>query len=73
MLKLKIGEFISFQTENNYDKLKIYNGANASSPLIGTYSGSNSPGTIISTSSNGALTFSFSSEIIGLIIQGGKQ
>ncbi|MGI6718740.1 MAG: PKD domain-containing protein [Bacteroidales bacterium] len=59
--KIKV-EFISFQTENNYDKLKIYNGASTSSPLIGTYSGSNSPGTIISTSSNGALTFSFSSD-----------
>lgn len=51
-------EFLSFNTENNYDILKIYDGATTSSPLIGSYSGSNSPGTIVSTANDGALTLS---------------
>ncbi|MGI6718741.1 MAG: M14 family zinc carboxypeptidase [Bacteroidales bacterium] len=55
-------EFLSFNTENNYDILKIYDGATTSSPLIGSYSGSNSPGTIVSTANDGALTFKFTSD-----------
>ncbi|HET6245610.1 MAG TPA: CUB domain-containing protein [Bacteroidia bacterium] len=52
--------FSSFNTENNYDILSIYDGPNTSSTLIGSYSGSNSPGTITSTS--GCLTFRFVSD-----------
>ncbi len=52
--------FSSFSTESGYDKLKIYDGSSTTSPLIGTYSGTNSPGTI--TSSGGALTFRFTSD-----------
>ncbi len=43
------------------DYLKIYNGSSTSSSLIGTYCGSNSPGTI--TSSGSSLTFVFHSNI----------
>lgn len=54
--------FTSFSTESCCDRLYIYNGPNTSSPLIGQYSGSNNPGTVISTHSTGALTFRFTSD-----------
>ncbi|QHT68238.1 T9SS type A sorting domain-containing protein [Rhodocytophaga rosea] len=54
--------FTSFQLENIYDKLYIYNGTSTSAPLIGVYTGSNSPGII--TSSGGSLTFRFTSDAI---------
>ncbi len=60
--KIKV-EFLAFETENNYDKLKIYDGSSTSSPLIGTYSGNDSPGTIVSTANDGGLTFNFTSDI----------
>ena len=43
--------FVSFAFENNYDYLKIYDGPSNTSPLIGSYTGTNLPngGTIIST------------------------
>jgi hypothetical protein len=53
--------FTSFATELNYDTLWIYNGPSIASPLIGTYSGTASPGTI--TSSGGALTIRFKSDV----------
>ena len=53
--------FSSFSVENNYDFLYVYDGPNTLSPLIGTYTGTTSPGTI--TSSGNALTFRFTSDI----------
>ena len=56
--------FTSFVLENYsytpYDYLRIYDGYSTASPLIGTYSGTSSPGVITSTS--GALTFVFHSD-----------
>lgn len=58
--------FTSFEVESYsgtgtpYDYLTIYDGTNTSSPQVGRYYGTNSPGTIIST--NGALTFVFHSD-----------
>jgi len=49
--------FQSFSTENIYDKLYIYDGASLSHPLIGIYSGTDSPGIVTSTTD--ALTFYF--------------
>ncbi len=49
--------FTSFEIENNYDYLYIYDGSNTSAPLLGTYTGTNSPGTI--TSTGGTLSFRF--------------
>jgi gliding motility-associated-like protein len=54
--------FSAFQLESGYDYLYIYNGNSTSAPLIGTYSGTTSPGTIISSASNGCLTFRFTSD-----------
>ena len=73
--------FNSFNTENNYDGLMIYNGASTASPIIpsglpaGTnattapadsYYGTNSPGTI-TTPVNGSITFQFRSDISVLL------
>ncbi len=61
-----IVQFQSFDVEYhsscNYDWLKIYNGVNTSAPLIGTYCGANSPGTIEASNAQGALTFVFQSD-----------
>lgn len=40
--------FTSFNLESNYDYLFIYNGGNVNSPLVGKYTGSVSPGPLIS-------------------------
>lgn len=52
--------FSSFNTENTWDYLYIYDGNSLNSPLIGYYTGTNSPGTIIS--SGGSLTLEFRSD-----------
>ena len=54
--------FESFHLENNYDFLFIYDGPNTSSPSLGTYSGTSSPGTKTSTAEDGSLTFKFTSD-----------
>ena len=55
-------EFTSFDTEEDYDYLSIYDGATtADAQLIGEYSGSTLPPTITSTSLDGKLTFRFTS------------
>jgi len=52
--------FSSFNIEANYDYLYIYNGPSTSSPLIGTYTGTASPGTV--TESSGTMTLRFTSD-----------
>ncbi len=52
--------FNSFNTENTWDYLFIYDGANVNAPLIGEYTGTNSPGTMVS--SGGSLTLEFRSD-----------
>ncbi|AEA43220.1 N-acetylmuramoyl-L-alanine amidase [Fluviicola taffensis] len=52
--------FSSFSIEANWDYLYIYDGATTAAPLIGTYTGTNSPGTI--TSSSGSLLIEFRSD-----------
>jgi PKD repeat protein len=58
--------FNSFELESqstcNYDYLKIYDGNSTSAPLIGTYCGTTSPGTVIANST-GSLTFVFHSDV----------
>lgn len=52
--------FNSFNVENTWDYLYVYDGANLNAPLIGYYTGTNNPGTI--TSSGGSLTFEWRSD-----------
>lgn len=59
--KIKV-DFISFNTESNYDYLKIYDGTSTSSAMIGSYTGGNSPGTVVASNAQGALTFNFTSD-----------
>ncbi len=56
--------FLSFDTETNYDYLFIYNGPNASSPQVpgSPFHGTTNPGTIVALNGSGALTFKFTSD-----------
>ncbi|MHC1774633.1 MAG: GEVED domain-containing protein [Lentimicrobium sp.] len=56
--------FSAFSVESGYDFLRIYNGINTSAPLIGTYTGATSPGTVTANNGSGALTFNFTSDYI---------
>jgi hypothetical protein len=53
--------FTSFDLESGWDYLYIYDGPTTASPLIGTYTGATSPGTVTSTT-GGCLTFRFTSD-----------
>lgn len=59
-------QFLSFNIESqslcSYDKLSIYNGLTTSSPILGAYCGTTSPGTVLASNSDGALTFLFYSD-----------
>ena len=52
--------FQSFDLEENWDYLYVYDGTDVFSPLIGYYTGTNNPGTV--TSNNGHLLFEFRSD-----------
>jgi spore germination protein YaaH len=52
--------FNSFDVENNYDFLYVYNGPNTTSPLLGTFTGTTNPGTL--TANSGQMTFRFTSD-----------
>lgn len=61
--------FNSFNIESStnctVDYLKIYNGSTTSSPLMGAYCGTTSPGNVVSSSEDGTLTFEFVSNNFG--------
>lgn len=52
--------FSSFSAENTWDYLYIYDGADINAPLLGYYTGTNNPGTVIS--SGGSITFEWRSD-----------
>lgn len=56
--------FVAFETENNYDKLWIYNGSSESAPMVAgsPFMGSVSPGQVTALNAEGALTFKFTSD-----------
>jgi PKD repeat protein len=63
--KIKV-VFSAFNLQNTSwgsitDYLRIYDGSSTSAPEIGQYYGTNSPGTVIATNNDGALTFVFHS------------
>lgn len=53
-------DFTSFSVEVGYDTLFIYDGNSTAAPLIGAYTGTNSPGTF--TTSTGDITFYWKSD-----------
>jgi len=53
--------FLWYNTENTFDFLYIYDGPAIASPLIGIYTGTNSPGTV--TSTGGTITIRSTSDI----------
>ena len=55
--------FLKFKTQPNADVLSVYDGASINCPLIGSFSGSELPDSIIATNPLGALTFTFSSDM----------
>lgn len=54
--------FSSFNLESGFDFLTIYDGNSAGAPIIGTFTGTTSPGIITSSSADGCLTFQFTSD-----------
>ena len=54
--------FTSFDLESCCDDLLVYDGPDATYPLLGTFSGSGLPGPFTSTDPSGALTFVFDSD-----------
>ena len=57
-------DFTEFATEQDFDFLEIYNGPTTASPLLGRFSGNTLPPSFTSTSSDGNLTFRFTSDNI---------
>lgn len=54
--------FSEFATEAVWDVLTVYDGDTTGAPVLGTFSGSTSPGLLTSTAANGALTLTWSSD-----------
>lgn len=58
-----IVNFASFELENNFDNLSIYDGNTVGAPLLGTFTGNNMPPQFIASLANGGcLTFRFTSD-----------
>ena len=54
--------FSQFSTEANFDIVTIYDGPNAGSPSMGSFSGTGAPGPFTSTDPSGCITLGFSSD-----------
>lgn len=58
--------FLEFEVEPHancdYDRLMIYDGSDIHAELIGVFCGTNSPGVVMATNPEGALTFRFTSD-----------
>ncbi|OYQ37129.1 hypothetical protein CHU92_08840 [Flavobacterium cyanobacteriorum] len=66
---LVVVTFSSFNIEEDFDFMYVYNGADTTAPLIGVFTGNVNPGTILSSAADGSLTFVFRSDI-GLTLSG---
>ncbi len=54
--------FTAFNTEASYDFVRVYNGPDDTSPLLGTYSGNTLPSSISTTAGVGAMCIKFTSD-----------
>ena len=61
--KVKVN-FTTFDLENNYDFMYVYDGPNTSAPTLGAYTGAVGPGSVQATGTNtsGCVTFVFTSD-----------
>src|SRR5574343_144817 len=59
-----IVNFSTFNLENSYDFLQVFDGNSTAAPSLGTYTGTSGPGTASASLSNptGCLTFRFTSD-----------
>lgn len=72
VLQFRFTQFnVEAEPNCGYDYLEIYDGTNINANLIGKYCGTSSPGTVIATNSEGALTFLFVSDL-GVTASGWK-
>ncbi|MFA5419287.1 MAG: M14 family zinc carboxypeptidase, partial [Bacteroidales bacterium] len=63
VVKLNFLEFdLEFEADCNNDYLTIYNGPDLNAPVLGTWCGTESPGDVISSGTEGALTLYFNSD-----------
>lgn len=60
--KVMVG-FTSFDLEDGYDSLWIYDGENTSAPLLGVYTGNTIPPSATASNPDGKLTFRFFSDL----------
>ena len=63
--------FVSFNTEANYDELTVYDGPDITAAVAGVFSGDVIPDPISSTHATGALTFVFDSD--GSVVRSGYE
>jgi hypothetical protein len=54
--------FTSFDVEDGWDYLYVYDGSSTSASYVGAYTGYTGPGSVTSTAASGALTFQFISD-----------
>lgn len=59
---LVVVNFTSFDIENFWDNLFVYDGTSTAAPLIGSYTGLVGPGVVTASNVDGALTFEFISD-----------
>src|SRR5690554_7719935 len=60
-------DYTSFELENGWDFVTIYDGSSTGAPSLGNYTGTAGPGFVSATASNasGCLTFLFTSDVSG--------
>ena len=58
--------FNTFDLENGYDFLEVYNGANTTSPLLGRLTGTTLPASVTSSNTAGKLTLKFTTDGSGV-------
>ena len=66
--------FTSFECENTYDYLKVYDGADVSAPMVGDFTGLTVPAELVelvasASNTSGAITFHFTSD--GSVVKNG--
>ncbi|HLP21669.1 MAG TPA: CUB domain-containing protein, partial [Chitinophagales bacterium] len=54
--------FSAFRLESSFDSMYIYDGNSTAAPLIGGYSGTTSPGAVVSSNGSNCLTITFKSD-----------